>query len=486
MISPNITFPSGQWNYPAGSARYNWTASTIDDARADGIPWVVVGMHKPCLSLGEYNCDVGADLVNMLLAKRVDLVLSGHEHLYQRTKQLGLRSGCPALTIGSYNPSCVVDADDTMVKGAGTVFATVGTGGNALRDIDTADPEAPYFAATNGSNQNPTYGFGDFDVTPDVLTMRFARGVGGTFADTVTMTRGTGANGNPVASFTSSSSQLTASFDASGSGDPDGTIAGYAWDFGDGTTGQGVSPQHAYTAAGSYPVKLTVTDDAGATDTLTRSVTVTAPPPASVVASDGFDRNLTGSWGRADAGGDWSLRGTTARFTVASSAGRIQVPAGSTLYADLNQVGTTSVRLTADFSVDRLSEGTYISLVGRQIGTETYVTRLRLQADGKSKLYLLRGSGTALGTVVSPDTTFVPGEHYLLSMEVKGVSPTTVSVKVWKLGDPEPTAWARTVTDSFAALQAPGRIGVFSYLPSTTTNGPVTLSFHQLTANDAG
>ncbi len=46
-------------------------------------------MHKPCLSLGEYACDIGADLTNLLLSKKVDLVLSGHEHIYQRSKQLG-------------------------------------------------------------------------------------------------------------------------------------------------------------------------------------------------------------------------------------------------------------------------------------------------------------------------------------------------------------------------------------------------------------
>ena len=59
MISPNLTFPDGTWNYTAGSARYNWTAAAIDGARSTGIPWVVVSMHKPCLSMGEYACEPG-------------------------------------------------------------------------------------------------------------------------------------------------------------------------------------------------------------------------------------------------------------------------------------------------------------------------------------------------------------------------------------------------------------------------------------------
>src|SRR5215207_8410216 len=52
MISPGLDFPDGTWTYSAGSPRYNWTAAAIDAARTAGIPWVVVGMHKPCISVG--------------------------------------------------------------------------------------------------------------------------------------------------------------------------------------------------------------------------------------------------------------------------------------------------------------------------------------------------------------------------------------------------------------------------------------------------
>jgi YVTN family beta-propeller protein len=71
----------------------------------------------------------------------------------------------------------------------------------------------------------------------------------------------------PTAAF-SSSPQPTGSasgFDGSSSSDTDGTVARYDWDFGDGTVvpNGGAAPTHTYASAGSFTVKLTVTDDGG-------------------------------------------------------------------------------------------------------------------------------------------------------------------------------------------------------------------------------
>lgn len=73
--------------------------------------------------------------------------------------------------------------------------------------------------------------------------------------------------------------------------DPDGTLVTYAWDFGDGASGTGVTPTHVYAHAGSYSVTLTVTDDRGASDRSTSLVTVT--PPQQVLFFDGFEQ---GQW----------------------------------------------------------------------------------------------------------------------------------------------------------------------------------------------
>jgi PKD repeat protein len=88
---------------------------------------------------------------------------------------------------------------------------------------------------------------------------------------------GSGVNAAPTAEangpYTSTAgSPIT--FSSNGSGDTDGTIASYAWAFGDGTTGVGPSPSKTYATPGTYTVTLTVTDDDGATGTDQATVTI--------------------------------------------------------------------------------------------------------------------------------------------------------------------------------------------------------------------
>lgn len=71
---------------------------------------------------------------------------------------------------------------------------------------------------------------------------------------------------------------LTVHFSAATSTDPDGQIASYSWDFGDGGKGTGLFTEHRYTKKGSFVVSLTVTDDKGATATIKRTVFITEPP----------------------------------------------------------------------------------------------------------------------------------------------------------------------------------------------------------------
>ncbi len=84
-------------------------------------------------------------------------------------------------------------------------------------------------------------------------------------------------NQPPVASFTATCTNLTCNFDASGSTDSDGYIAGFEWVFGDGTSGSGENTTKSYEASGTYNVQLTVTDNGGLTNTISKNVTVAVP-----------------------------------------------------------------------------------------------------------------------------------------------------------------------------------------------------------------
>ncbi len=69
---------------------------------------------------------------------------------------------------------------------------------------------------------------------------------------------------------------LTCSFDGSASVS-DGEVTGWDWDFGDGQGDSGAAVSHAYGSEGAYTVTLTVTDDAGRTDTAETTVSVGTP-----------------------------------------------------------------------------------------------------------------------------------------------------------------------------------------------------------------
>jgi len=58
------------------------------------------------------------------------------------------------------------------------------------------------------------------------------------------------------------------------SSDPDGCIVSWSWDFGDGQTSDKQNPRHQYRRAGTYTVTLTITDDYGATDSISKEIRV--------------------------------------------------------------------------------------------------------------------------------------------------------------------------------------------------------------------
>jgi len=291
------------------------------------------------------------------------------------------------------------------------------------------------------------------------------------------------ANQAPTPAFTGSCSQLVCSVDGTGSTDPDGSIASYAWDWGDGAASTGSTAAHPFATGGAKTVTLLVTDNLGKTAAVSHMLTATAPGDQPL-AADAFGRTLTSGWGSADAGGPWTI-GTASKYSVSAGLGRTVVTAGQTNSAMLPAVSSTDSDLRVTTSVDKLPTGggVYVGIIGRHTGTNLeYQARVKVRPDGSVGLSLLSLPGSATVSTLKAEIT-VPGAATANSAAVKvrlqvvGVTPTTIRAKAWSATGTEPAAWQLTATDSLAGLQAPGSVGMNAYLSRSSTVTPVTTRF---------
>ncbi len=149
---------------------------------------------------------------------------------------------------------------------------------------------------------NRSWSFGDGTTDGNVVSPTVTYAAGGTYKVTLIVTDAAGltnsatriesftraANQPPVASFTSSCTNLACTFNSTGSTDDVGIVS-RAWTFGDGTSaGNVVSPAATYASGGTYTVSLTVTDGGGLTSTVSHVVSVAPlnlPPVASFTSS---------------------------------------------------------------------------------------------------------------------------------------------------------------------------------------------------------
>jgi PKD repeat protein len=168
----------------------------------------------------------------------------------------------------------------------------------------------------------------------------------------------------PTAAFTDSPSSPhaldTVSFDgaSSHSNDAGGSIVSYSWDFGDGTTGSGAAPTHAYAQSRTYTVKLTVEDSAGVTASTTHDV---------VVVTRATTLAYTGA-----SSGDYSdavtLSGTLTDVSSSNGIGNEQV------------TFTIGVRDTCSATTD-ISGNASCSITPTQTGSQTIVAKFAGDTD---------------------------------------------------------------------------------------------------------
>jgi chitodextrinase len=234
------------------AAQKAWLEKDLAQSKA---AWKVVYFHHPPWSSGSHgsNLKMRSHFAPIFEKHGVDLVLTGHDHNYERTHP--------------------VKGDARAADGI--TYLVVGNGGRTLRSLGTSQP------AWSAKRSNSGYGYLDVQVEEGTLTGRLI-GVNGQAEDTFTLTKQLppvqhqlsveveGERG--VAPHTA---LLRASTSLSG--------ATVRWDFGDGTSGEGAQVSHVYAQPGEYTVKATATSG-GTTLSSTSQVSVAAASTGGVIS----------------------------------------------------------------------------------------------------------------------------------------------------------------------------------------------------------
>jgi alpha-tubulin suppressor-like RCC1 family protein/lysophospholipase L1-like esterase len=261
----------------------------------------------------------------------------------------------------------------------------------------------------------------------------------------------------PVASFTQSATNgtapLTVSFDGSTSHDPDGTVTSYAWNFGDGTTGNGATITHTFTNSGNYSVRLTITDNGGAQGFAESNVLMRAPTSLTYIGATTADFNdpalisavltsaMTGlpipgaqvSLTVSGAGGTQSCSVTTDSIGVASCYMTVTLPAGSYGVAarvdqtDQFAAASASTKFTVTTEEDSL---VYTGPQAAAAGTSTTLSALLLEDGttpiaGRTVTFTL-GSGATAQTCSA--TTSDSGAALCSIALVQALGPTPLTI----------------------------------------------------------
>ncbi|HYU90690.1 MAG TPA: PKD domain-containing protein [Gemmatimonadales bacterium] len=271
-------------------------------------------------------------LWDTLYAYGADVVINGHKHSYER--------------LAPQTPAAVRDT----VYGIRSFI--VGTGGTGL------DGGSPPPVANSEVRDTHTWGVLKLTLNTGSYSWQFVPVAGQTFADagsglchdapSATNHAPTAAAGGPY----TGAEGATVSFDGSASADSDGDAITYAWSFGDGTSGTGVRPSHAYADNGAYTVTLTVTDARGlASAPATTSATIANATPAVTAAAQtaSAGTSFTFSATFSDAGvndGPWSYTidwGDGSPPTTGSATSQSSAITATHTYA---AAGTDSVQTT--------------------------------------------------------------------------------------------------------------------------------------------
>ena len=385
--------------------------------------------------------------------------------------------GSALSTVGSASAGQTVTFDVTQwITGNGTfsvAIATLSTNGVDYRSRDAssgnpvlevnfsttlntppvADPGGPYVGTEDIPVAFDGSASSDLDGDPLTYAWDFGDGnngtgvapnhtydVGGTFTVTLVVNDGTvdsppvattatitDVNDTPVADPGgpyAGTEDIPLAFDGSGSSDFDGDPLTYAWDFGDGNNGTGVSPSHTYLAGGVYTATLVVND--GTVDSLPVATTATitdvndtpvADPGGPYAGTEDIPLAFDGS-GSSDFDGDpltyaWDFgdgnNGTGVSPSHTYVAGGVYT---ATLVVNDGTVDSLPVATTA--TITDVNDTPAADPGGPYAGTED----VPLAFDGDPLTYAWDFGDTSTGTGVNPSHTYLAGGVYTVTLTV--------------------------------------------------------------------
>jgi PKD repeat protein len=265
--------------------------------------------------------------------------------------------------------------------------------------------------------------------------------------------------------------------------DPGKSITSYSWDFGDGSTGTGSSPSHVYTAAGTYLVKLTVTDSAGNSDTSTETMTVVGPtasfttsggqvPPGTPVSFDGTGSSRSSVTGAPIQTYAWTF-GDGAGGTGSTTAHTYPVPGAYTVQLTVTDAdgafSTTSHQITV-YPVPptaAFTTTTAMPLVGQAVGFSGAPSS---DSDGSIVSYTWSFGDGSTGSGEVTSHSYGSAGTYTVSLTVTDNNGlTSTSSRQLTVSDEPPTAGFTVLTARPVSGQ---RIG-FSGAPSSDPDGSI-------------
>jgi PKD repeat protein len=393
--------------------------------------------------------------------------------------------------------TCLMEPSSTTMTPRFSVPANPRTAGSAL----TFDPSAstsPYGFSSE------TWSFGDgtatsFHAGSKLTAATHTYAAAGNYTVTLTLVDKRGnlssasekisVAASPTAAFSASSTQVVEgagplSFDATGSSTAaPATLDSYAWDFGDGASAQGATASHTYATAGSYLVRLTITDSAGNVDTATQTVTVTDEPPVAALAiavrspeagqSVGFDGSSSSDADGSITSYAWAFgdghtgSGRTASHTYASPgtyALKLTVTDSSGQHASITQSLTVFGGPTAHLaaSATQVEEGASVDFDAT--GSAAGGSGASIQTYAWSF-----GDGTS-ATGAAPSHAYSAPASYTVKLTVTdsaGVSATTTQT-VTVLDEPPAAAFGAS-----PAVPIPGQSIAFDGSGSSESDGAI-------------